>query len=103
MDPIQLLRHIAKEKYELELKSIELKRMNDLIASYDKDAPVVIGPLYYRNKTIRIQRDIVMLEMELHLVDIEQMESNLKNMEFDILHKKCMYQPVYNLKNPNPQ
>ena len=102
MDPIDLLRHIAKEKYELELKSIELKRMNDLIALYDKDSPVVIGPIYYRNKTIRIQRDIVLLEMELSRVDIEQMESNLKNMEYAALHKKCMYQPTYNLKNPNP-
>jgi hypothetical protein len=103
MDPIQLLRHIAKEKYELELKSIELKRMNDLIASYDKDSPVVIGPIYYRNKTIRIQRDIVLLEMELSRVDIEQMDSNLKSMEHAALHKKWMYQPTYNLKNPNPQ
>lgn len=103
MDPIDLLRHIAKEKYELELNSIELKRLNELIQSYDKDSCIVIGPIYYRNKSTRLQRDILLLQMELQRVDIEQMESNLRRMEADALHKKCMYQPTYNLKNPNPQ
>ena len=80
MDEQNLLKMIAKERYELELMSIELKRMIGLV-HWDKEHPTSNFMLNrYNEKTLKIKIDIQNLKMELQRLDLEYLNEKLYNL-----------------------
>ena len=77
MDEHALLKIIAKERYELELMSIELKRMISLVHWNKKYPDSDFLRKINNEKTLKIQVDIQELQMELKRVNLDNLNNKL--------------------------
>ena len=79
MDDQDLLKIIAKERYELELMAIELKRLVELV-HWNKEHPIQDFMLQiYNDETLNIKIKIQNLKMDLQRLDIDRMNQQLHN------------------------
>lgn len=79
MDDQDLLKIIAKERYELELMAIELKRLVGLV-HWNKEHPIQDFMLQiYNDETLNIKIKIQNLKMDLQRLDIDRMNQQLHN------------------------
>lgn len=74
MDDQELLKMLAKERYELELMSIELKRLIDLVR-WNKEHPHAQNK--YNEKVLQIKVEIQNLKMELQRLDLEHLDEKI--------------------------
>lgn len=74
MDDQELLKMLAKERYELELMSIELKRLIDLVR-WNKEHPHAQSK--YNEKVLQIKIEIQNLKMELQRLDLEHLDEKI--------------------------
>jgi len=72
MDDQELLKMLAKERYELELMSIELKRLIDLVR-WNKEHP----QSKYNERVLQIKIEIQNLKMELQRLDLEHLDEKI--------------------------
>jgi predicted esterase YcpF (UPF0227 family) len=79
MDDQDLLKIIAKERYELELMAIELKRLVELV-HWNKEHPIQDFMLQrYNDETLDIKIKIQNLKMDLQRLDIDHLNHKLHN------------------------
>ena len=77
MEEQDYLKLIAKERYELELMSIELKRMHDLVL-WNKSHPTTKLILdNYNDRSLKIKIDIQKLKIDLQRLDLEYLNDKL--------------------------
>jgi len=77
MEEQDLLKKIAKERYELEIMNIELKRMLGLV-HWNKEHPIENFMLKRHNeKSLQIKIDIQILKIELQKLDLEWLNEKL--------------------------
>lgn len=77
MDEQELLKMLAKERYELELMSIELKRLIDLVR-WNKEHPHAQNK--YNEKVLQIKVEIQNLKMELQRLDLEHLDEKISRL-----------------------
>jgi hypothetical protein len=77
MEAIELSKMIAKERYELELMTIELKRMIELDDWNKKHLTLTHKLNEYNDKTLKIKIDIQHLKIDLQNLDLEYLISKL--------------------------
>ena len=79
MDEQDLLKIIAKERYELELMAIELKRLLGLV-HWNKEHPIQDFMLQrYNDETLDIKIKIQNLKMDLQRLDLDRLNQKLHN------------------------
>jgi hypothetical protein len=77
MDEQDLLKIIAKERYELELMAIELKRLNGLM-NWNKEHPIEnIMLTKYNEEALNIKIKIQNLKMDLQRLDLDRLNQKL--------------------------
>jgi len=77
MEEQDLLKLIAKERYELELKSIELKRLLGLV-QWNKEHPTpILLQDKYQERSLKIKIDIQNLKIDLQRLDLEYLNDRL--------------------------
>ena len=77
MDEQELLKMLAKERYELELMSIELKRLIDLVR-WNKEHSHAQNK--YNEKVLQIKVEIQNLKMELQRLDLEHLDEKISRL-----------------------
>jgi len=77
MDEQDLLKIIAKERYELELMAIELKRLVGLV-HWNKEHPIEnIMLTKYNEEALNIKIKIQNLKMDLQRLDLDRLNQRL--------------------------
>jgi len=77
MDDQELLKIIAKERYELELMAIELKRLIGLV-DHNKEHPIQNFILQrYHDEVLKIKIKMQNLKMDLQRLDLDHLNEKL--------------------------